>query len=62
MSNEVLYSYEAYQVYVAESRACGYEYLSYDEWSGKVDRKRAIEFERWQNRKYFYDPEEREYD
>ena len=27
---------EDYRLYVAESRACGYEYLDFDEWSGRV--------------------------
>ena len=32
-----------YRLYVAESKACGYEFVSWDEWTGKVTGRELAE-------------------
>ena len=32
-----------YRLHVAESKACGYEFLSWDEWTGKVTSRELAE-------------------
>ena len=39
---------EEYETYVAESRACGSEFLSFEEWSGEASYSaRALAEDRW---------------
>ena len=32
-----------YRLHVAESKACGYEFVSWDEWTGKVTSRELAE-------------------
>lgn len=43
--------YEEYNVYKAESKACGYEVESYQEWLGEIDAREKVTPPSW-NRKF----------
>lgn len=50
---EILEAYkglrESYRIELAEARACGYEFPSFEVWCGEVDPKEAAQ-ERWARR------------